>query len=115
MTDPTPLRFEQTPTSRAADRHPRAIDRTLLARRPMLIEDLGPRDRFDQGLAHDFATLIDRRRMLRLMGATGLGLAAFGVAACAPGSATGTPGAPGTASATLTPVRHQRRPARPAT
>jgi protocatechuate 3,4-dioxygenase beta subunit len=50
-------------------------------------------DIFDQGLAFDLQTLIDRRRMLKLIGFTGAGLL---LAGCGPS----TDGSPGAASAT---------------
>ena len=52
-----------------------------------LIEDDDDRSLFDRGLAYDLATLVDRRQVLKLIGATGL---TAGIAACAPGA---TPGA----------------------
>lgn len=53
---------------------------------------------FDQGLAFDLETIFDRRRMLRVMGFTGLGLAlvACGVAS---GGSTGAPTGSSSASA----------------
>ena len=42
-----------------------------------------PFDLYDQGLQADVATLVDRRRVLQLMGLAGVG--AF-LAACAPGA-----------------------------
>ncbi len=57
-----------------------------------LIEDDDDRSLFDRGLAYDLATLVDRRQVLKLIGATGL---TAGIAACAPGA---TPGASAGAS-----------------
>lgn len=45
---------------------------------------------FDQGLAFDLETLLDRRRMLRLMGFTGLGLALVACGASSNGATTTT-------------------------
>ena len=46
-------------------------------------------DIYDQGLAFDLETLVDRRRVLKLLGLTGLGAGIFAVAGCAPsGSAS---------------------------
>ena len=47
---------------------------------------------FDQGLAFDVGTLLDRRRVLKLMGWSGLGAGLVGIVGCAP-SASSTPGA----------------------
>ena len=61
-----------------------------------------PFDLYDQGLQADVATLVDRRRVLQLMGLAGVG--AF-LAACAPGAIS---------SATLRrPPRPLRRPPAP--
>ena len=48
---------------------------------------------FDQGLAFDLETLVDRRRMLRLMGFTGLGLALVGCGVSSDGGASASSGA----------------------
>ena len=53
-------------------------------------------DIYDQGLAFDLETLVDRRRVLKLLGLTGLGAGIFAVAGCAP---TGTASAGASASA----------------
>ena len=46
-------------------------------------------DIYDQGLAFDLETLVDRRRVLKLLGLTGLGAGIFAVSGCAPtGSAS---------------------------
>jgi protocatechuate 3,4-dioxygenase beta subunit len=47
---------------------------------------------FDQGLAFDIETLLDRRRVLMLMGWSGLGAGLVSIVGCAP-SASSTPGA----------------------
>ena len=62
------------PTPRAAAGRP-----TLIVER-----DDEPFDLYDQGLQADVATLIDRRRVLQLMGLAGV----FAVAACAPGTSS---------------------------
>ena len=65
-----------------------------------------PFDLYDQGLQADVATLVDRRRVLQLMGLAGVG--AF-LAACAPGAISSA-----TASAAASArVVHQRRGLRP--
>jgi protocatechuate 3,4-dioxygenase beta subunit len=46
---------------------------------------------FDQGLAFDLETLVDRRRVLQLMGTAGVAAGLFTVAACVPGATTSTP------------------------
>jgi protocatechuate 3,4-dioxygenase beta subunit len=57
-------------------------------------------DIFDQGLAFDLETLIDRRRMLRLLGLGGLSAGLVVVAGCAPaGSSAGATAGPASASA----------------
>jgi protocatechuate 3,4-dioxygenase beta subunit len=58
------------------------------AGRPTLIveRDDEPFDLYDQGLQADVATLIDRRRVLQLMGLASV----FAVAACAPGTSSAT-------------------------
>ncbi|HEY8169313.1 MAG TPA: hypothetical protein VIF84_11420 [Candidatus Limnocylindrales bacterium] len=48
---------------------------------------------FDQGLAFDLETLVDRRQVLRLMGWAGLATGAVTLAACAPGAISVSPSA----------------------
>ena len=69
---------------------------TRAAGRPTLImeRDDEPFDLYDQGLQADVATLIDRRRVLQLMGLAGV----FAVAACAPGTSSATAAASAAAS-----------------
>ncbi len=69
---------------------------TRAAGRPTLIveRDDEPFDLYDQGLQADVATLIDRRRVLQLMGLAGV----FAVAACAPGTSSATASALASAS-----------------
>ena len=64
-------------------------------------------DIYDQGLAFDIETMLDRRRVLKLMGLAGLSAGLVALAGCAPsagasrssGATTGsTPGAPAAAS-----------------
>ena len=62
-----------------------------------------PFDLYDQGLQADVATLVDRRRVLQLMGLAGVG--AF-LAACAPGAIS-------SATATARPPRPLRPPPAP--
>jgi protocatechuate 3,4-dioxygenase beta subunit len=45
-------------------------------------------DLYDQGLQADVATLIDRRRVLKLLGTAGLAAGSFALAACAPAGAS---------------------------
>ena len=52
----------------------------------------------DQGLQFDVVTLIDRRKVLKLLG---FGSVAVGIAACAPGAATGSPSASAAAAASV--------------
>ena len=52
----------------------------------------------DQGLQFDVDTLIDRRQMLKVLG---LGGVSIGIAACAPGAATGSPTASAAAAASV--------------
>ena len=57
-------------------------------------------DIFDQGLAFDLETLIDRRRMLKLIGYAGLSAGLFAVVGCAPSSGNAAPSASAAASGT---------------
>jgi len=47
---------------------------------------------FDQGLAFDLGTLLDRRRMLKVMGASALGVGLFALVGCGPSSSGGSLG-----------------------
>jgi protocatechuate 3,4-dioxygenase beta subunit len=53
---------------------------------------------FDQGLAFDVETLLDRRRVLKMLGFAGLGAGLAAVAACAPGASGSPTGAASTGS-----------------
>jgi protocatechuate 3,4-dioxygenase beta subunit len=57
-------------------------------------------DIYDQGLAFDLETLLDRRRMLKLIGYSALSAGAFALLGCVPSSGSASPGA----SASPTPV-----------
>ncbi|MFI5292800.1 MAG: 3,4-dioxygenase subunit beta [Candidatus Limnocylindrales bacterium] len=58
-------------------------------------------DIYDQGLAFDVGTLLDRRRMLKLMGFTGLSAGLVVLAGCAPSAGASSAGA-SSAAATAT-------------
>ena len=47
-------------------------------------------DIFDQGLAFDLETVLDRRRMLKLMGSSALGAGLLALVGCGPSTGTGT-------------------------
>jgi protocatechuate 3,4-dioxygenase beta subunit len=53
---------------------------------------------YDQGLAFDVGTLISRRQVLRALGYGAVGAGLVSIVGCAPGTATGTPGAPATST-----------------
>ncbi len=55
---------------------------------------------FDQGLAFDVETLMDRRQVIKLLGYSGLAVGLLGIVGCAPGASSGAPSsaASGTAS-----------------
>ena len=60
---------------------------------------------WDQGLAFDVATLLDRRQALKLFGTVGIGVGVVTLAACAPGASaflTASPGASPTVAGTAT-------------
>ena len=59
----------------------------------------------DQGLAFDLETLLDRRRVLRLIGYTGLSAGLLAIIGCGPSAASRSPGASASAgsSAGATP------------
>jgi protocatechuate 3,4-dioxygenase beta subunit len=46
---------------------------------------------FDQGLAFDVETLMDRRHVMKLLGYSGLAVGLLTIAGCAPGAASATP------------------------
>src|SRR6266496_3752128 len=46
---------------------------------------------FDQGLAFDVETLMDRRQVMKLLGYSGLAVGLLTIAGCAPGAASATP------------------------
>ena len=71
------------------------LDRPTYEGRPLANPD---EDIYDQGLAFDIGTLMDRRRMLKWMGWSSL----FVVAACAAPAASATAGALAGATATAT-------------
>ena len=56
-------------------------------------------DIYDQGLAFDVETLLDRRRMLKLIGFTGLGAGLVVLAGCAPSAGASSASAAATAAA----------------
>jgi protocatechuate 3,4-dioxygenase beta subunit len=56
-------------------------------------------DIFDQGLSFDLETLVDRRRMLKLIGYAGLGAGLFALVGCGPSGASGS-ASPTTAATT---------------
>ena len=55
-------------------------------------------DIYDQGLAFDIETMLDRRRVLKLIGFAGLSAGLVALAGCAPGN--GASGSTGAASTT---------------
>jgi protocatechuate 3,4-dioxygenase beta subunit len=59
-------------------------------------------DIYDQGLAFDVETLLDRRRMLKLLGFTGLSAGLVVLAGCAPSAGASSAGASSAASASAT-------------
>ena len=70
-------------------------------------------DIFDQGLAFDLETHLDRRRMLKLIGFTGLSAGLVALVGCAPAgssaSAAGSASAAATASAAASAAAEHRR------
>jgi hypothetical protein len=46
---------------------------------------------FDQGLAFDVETLMDRRQVMKLLGYSGLAVGLLTIAGCAPGAASASP------------------------
>src|SRR6266542_3573285 len=57
---------------------------------------------FDQGLAFDVETLMDRRQVMKLLGYSGLAVGLLTIAGCAPGAASATPSGAATNAASGT-------------
>jgi protocatechuate 3,4-dioxygenase beta subunit len=74
---------------RATARNARPAAPAMYEGRPLANPD---EDIYDQGLAFDVETLLDRRRMLKLIGFSGLSAGLFALVGCGPaGSGTGAP------------------------
>lgn len=84
------------PNGRLSDPDPRAVS-PLFAGRQLHNPD---EEIFDQGLAFDLETLLDRRQVIKLIGSAGLAGGLLAIVGCAPGTILGSASPSSTASST---------------